>query len=165
MLSLLAPTALTRSPGAHWRRNQGASSSVTHAIGPTKVHTGGMMRFAFQTQASECRGLGVFAIAVGSLLTIGCHTAPKPIAAAPCVGTPYLLVRNATGGAVDVFYSGATAYLVGTAGPGPTELTLPPSVDPKEGYFRARRPDGQWIVAAFGGQREASRITFQVRCR
>ena len=133
-------------------------------LGPTKVHTGGTMRSFSQPQAREARGVRVTAIAAGSLLAIGCHAAPKAIAAAPCVGTPYLLVRNATGGAVDVYYNGRTAYLIGTAGPGPTELTLPPSVDAK-GYFRARRPDGTWIVAAFGGQREASRITFEVRCR
>lgn len=121
------------------------------------------MPFLSQPQKREWRTVGVTAAV--SLLAIGCHAAPKPIETAPCVGTPYLLVRNATGAAVEVYYnSGATPYLIGTAGPGPTELTLPPSVDPK-GYFRARRPDGQWITSAFGGQRDASRITFQVQCR
>jgi hypothetical protein len=122
------------------------------------------MRSFSQPQAREWRAVCVTVIAAASWLAIGCHAAPKPIEAAPCVGTPYLLVRNATGGAVDVYYSGVTPYLIGTARPGPTELTLPPSVD-ANGYFRARRPDGQWIVAAFGGQREASRISFQIRCR
>lgn len=111
-----------------------------------------------------CRPAFVTGIAAVSLLAIGCHAAPKPVETAPCVGTPYLMVRNATGAAVEVYGSGTTPYLIGTAGPGPTEFTLPPSVDPK-GYFRARRPDGQWIVPAFGGQRDASRITFQVQCR
>jgi hypothetical protein len=122
------------------------------------------MRSFSQPQAREWRDVRATVIAAVSLLAIGCHAAPKPIEAAPCVGTPYLLVRNSTDGAVDVYYNGATAYLIGTAGPGPTELTLPPSVDPR-GYFRARRPDGQWIVSAFGGQRDASRISFEIRCR
>jgi hypothetical protein len=115
-------------------------------------------------QAPKWRGLGFVLIAAGSLLSLGCHSARKPTAA-PCVGAPYLLVRNETGQEVDVYYSqGATPYLVGRAGTGPTELTLPPNVDPN-GYFRARFLDGQWIVGAFGGQRVASRITFEARCR
>lgn len=118
-----------------------------------------------QPHAGEWRHLGVIAIAAGSLLTIGCRTTPKPIEAEPCVGTPYLLVRNSSDSPGDVYYDrGATPYLIGTAGSGPTELTLPPSVEPN-GAFRARRPNGQWITPAFGGRQDASRITFQVQCR
>lgn len=100
---------------------------------------------------------------VAFALSIGCQSAPKP-AAAPCVGTPYLFVQNSLGRTVDVYSAGVTPHLVGTAGAGPTELTLPPSVGPSSG-FRARDQDGKWIVPAFGGQREAARISFQVRCR
>lgn len=122
------------------------------------------MRSFSPLPAREWRAVCVTVIAVASFLAIGCHAAPKPIEAVPCAGTPYLLVQNSTGGDVDVYYSGTTPYLIGTARPGPTEFTLPPSVDPN-GYFRARRPDGQWIVPAFGGQQDASRISFQIRCR
>src|SRR5688500_1171706 len=84
-------------------------------------------------------------IGLASSLAIGCRSSPKPIETAACVGTPYLLVRNAIGRSVDVYYNpnrGATPYLVGTAGNGPTELTLPPNVD-ANGSFRARDKDGK----------------------
>lgn len=100
---------------------------------------------------------------VGLVLVIGCHSTPKPAAEA-CVGTPYLHVQNSLGYAVEVYTTASAPQLVGTAGAGPTELMLPPSVAPNSG-FRARDSDGKWIVPAFGGQRDASRITFQVRCR
>lgn len=122
------------------------------------------MRSFSQPRAREWRAVCVTVIAAAALMAIGCHAARKPTVTEPCVGTPYLLVQNGTSSAVDVYSSDVTPQLIGTAGPGPTEMTLPPSVDPN-GYFRARRPDGQWIVSAFGGQRTASRITFQVRCR
>ena len=106
----------------------------------------------------------VVAMVAGSWLVVGCKTAPKPVETVACVGTPYLLVRNATDRTIDIYYSsgGVTPQLLGTAGVGPTESTLPPGV---EGGFRARDPEGKWIVPAFGGQRDASRITYEVRCR
>ena len=114
-------------------------------------------------QQPRSRRDSVAVTVVGLVLAIGCQSTPKPAAEA-CVGTPYLHVQNSLGYAVEVYSTANTPQLVGTAGAGPTELTIPPNVAPNSG-FRARDLDGKWIVPAFGGQRDASRITFQVRCR
>ena len=112
---------------------------------------------------SRSRRDSVAVTVVALVLAIACQSTPKPASEA-CVGTPYLHVQNSLGYAVEVYSTANTPQLVGTAGTGPTELTIPPNVAPTGG-FRARDMDGKWIVPAFGGQRDASRITFQVRCR
>ena len=114
-------------------------------------------------QQARSRRDSVALTVVGLVLALGCQSAPKPAPEA-CVGTPYLHVQNSLGYPVDVYSRASAPQLVGTAGIGPTELTLPPNVGPYSG-FQARDLDGKWIVGAFGGRREASRVTFQVRCR
>ena len=97
-------------------------------------------------------------IALGSLALAACATKSAANATQRCVGTERLLVRNETGGAVDVF---AGSSMIATVGPGSTELGIVPGTG-RPGHFSGRRAsDGVYISTR--GSRALLRL--QVICR
>jgi hypothetical protein len=113
------------------------------------------------------------AVVVGVLLVLGaaaCHGSPPrtEVATEVCTGTEVLLVRNETGGRVDVFMSnsggGTNQTLLGTVNAGPTEFSLPPRV-PGPRSFMGRSASGAYVPATYNGQVGRERLSFRVVCR
>jgi hypothetical protein len=89
----------------------------------------------------------------------GVSAAPTP--AEPCTGLRNLLVNNGTSSSVDVYAVDGNANLLGTVGPGRTELPIPVTVTTSR--FRAviRGP----LVGNTSARRLISRVSYQITCR
>jgi hypothetical protein len=109
--------------------------------------------------SAAARALALLGLCV--LGQIACTTTPKARESRDCSGDRVVAVRNEAGYWVEVYLiDGSIQRILGTAGPGRTELTLPPGA---EGYFQARRQGARsgtgWL------RRRGSRVSFDVECR
>ena len=102
-------------------------------------------------------------VVVCLVVTAACRSAPR--APDPCLGTPYLAVRNETGDAMDIYMvRGGSRQVLGTVGQGRTELGLPPEAAGKVSFQGRRVRDGRWIARAFGGRDDQARLDMSVEC-
>src|SRR5688572_13052372 len=103
------------------------------------------------------RKVGFAAMICASVGTGACASAPRAGEREVCVGSEVLIVRNDSGRELDIYeVRGSSQTLLGTVGPGPTELGLTPASDARR-YFVARS-GSQWLNAS----RSGSRWTYQV---
>lgn len=126
-----------------------------------------------QTDGRTAASLSHTAVLVVALIALGvsaCHGGSPRQNAEPevCTGTEVLLVRNETGGPIDVFMSnsggGTNQVLLGTVNAGPTEFILPPRV-PGPRSFMGRTTSGAYMPATYNGQVGKERLAFRVLCR
>lgn len=104
--------------------------------------------------------LGFAVMISASIVIASCASAPRAREPEPCSGTEVLIVRNDSGRELDIYeVRGSSQTLLGTVGPGPTELGLTPAPDSRR-YFVARAGT-QWLNAS----RTGARWTYQVLCR
>ena len=79
----------------------------------------------------------------------------------PCTGLRNLLVNNGTNATVDVYAVELTANLIGTVGPGRTELPIPATVTTTRFRSVIRSPN----VSSTSARRLISRVSYQITCR
>ena len=111
------------------------------------------------TKTLSVRILGIVAVTMVS----ACHPRPRS-ASEPCLGKEYLVVRNDSRETVDVFqeHEQSKYDLIGTVGPGVSELQFP-SGQARAGRYVARRiGDGRWMASTSGGTRGT--VSFDVEC-
>jgi hypothetical protein len=126
-----------------------ATSEVYHGSEDTMISSVGRQVRSFASLSG---------IALASLAFTACATRSVDRATQRCAGTERLLVRNETGSSVDVY---AGSSMIGTVGPGTTELGIVPGTG-RPGNFSGRRSsDGLFIQ--LGGPR--AQLRFQVVCR
>jgi hypothetical protein len=97
-------------------------------------------------------------IALGALLFAACASTGGGSSTQPCQGTERLLVRNQTGAPVDVY---AGSAMIGTVGPGSTELGILPGTG-RPGNFSGRRTSDGVYISTRGAR---AQLRFQVICR
>ena len=103
-------------------------------------------------------------VAVALVASLACSRGGVSAAAAPaepCPGLRNLLVNNGTNGTVDVYAVEGSANLIGTVGPGRTELPIPVTVTTSRFRAAIRGP----IVGGTSARRLLSRVSYQITCR
>jgi hypothetical protein len=86
--------------------------------------------------------------------------APRPVPE-PCQGAEGVLVRNQTGGPIDVYMTeGRTSTFLASVGAGPTTLGLPPGNGQHRSFY-GENSAGNFV----GGRRSANRLSFTIICQ
>jgi hypothetical protein len=105
--------------------------------------------------------IGLSLVAV-TFTIAACRTTPNR-SAGVCVGTEYLVVRNDSRETIDVLENiGSNYELIGTVGPGVSELQFPTGKARPARYVARRVGDGKWVASASGGTRGS--VAFDVEC-
>ena len=110
-------------------------------------------------------GYNVRVIITAILVPIVSACQPRPrTASEPCLGKEHLVVRNDSRETVDVFqeHEQAKYDLIGTVGPGVSELQFPTGRARSGRYIARTIGDGRWMATASGGGR--GNVSFDVAC-
>ena len=97
-------------------------------------------------------------------MSLGCTRGGVSTASSPaeaCPGLRNLLVDNDAGTSVDVYAVDGNANLIGTVGPGRSELPIPVTVTTTRFRAAIRGP----IAGGTSARRLLSRVSYQITCR